>query len=388
MRVVALVNCPECQKEISDQSQNCIHCGFPMVNDFKDHHLINVLAKNDEKRGKNLMIRAKLELEEKEYTKAEELTEKALELDPKLPEAYLLKLLVLLQVSDEREMVASVDRPLTEYMDYNRALRFAKGEEHERIREYNREVLERFEKEKHEKTYQKGIAAMEHAMTEEDYEGAAAKLESISEYKDALELSKEARRRGEAEKQEKVYLQAVERMELVKDKEPETVASLLQEAGVLFQSIENYKDAKERKKECEEKALGLHQEVTYQKGMEKKETARYEQEFQEAAKLFYRITGYKDADSLAKECEEQGKKVGNDYLETLLKKRKRRRILKKTLKVALVVIILVVLVLGGLTNFTYSLEEYHNLQQGQGEYLWQEAIEQIKNWFAYAYNIF
>ena len=28
---MALINCPECGKEISDQSQMCIHCGYPIV---------------------------------------------------------------------------------------------------------------------------------------------------------------------------------------------------------------------------------------------------------------------------------------------------------------------------------------------------------------------
>ncbi len=388
MRVVALVKCPECQREISNQSQYCIHCGYPMLKELRDSQLFNALVKNDEKRVKNLMTRAKLELEDKEYTKAEELTEKVLELDPKLPEVYILKLFVLLQVADEKEMTASADRPLTEYKEYIRALRFAQGESRERIMEYNRKVLERFENDKNEKIYKKAKAAMDRAAMEEDYEGAAAKFESISQYKDALELSKEARRRSEAEKQQKVYLEAVEKMELAKNKEPSEEASLLQEAGVKFQSIENYKDAEERKKECEEKSLQLNRALTYQKGVEKKKTARQEQEFLEAAKLLYSIPGYKDADSLAMECENFGRSVGSDYLETLLRKRKRRKILKKAVITTIVVMILVIVILGGLTNFTYSLEEYHNLQQGQGAYFWEEAIDQIKNWFVYAGNIF
>ena len=32
---MALMNCPECGKEISDQVNNCPHCGFP-VNNKKD----------------------------------------------------------------------------------------------------------------------------------------------------------------------------------------------------------------------------------------------------------------------------------------------------------------------------------------------------------------
>ncbi|NBG86894.1 hypothetical protein [Isachenkonia alkalipeptolytica] len=365
-----------------------------MVKEFREDHLVNVLIKNDEKRVKNLMTRAYLELEDREYSKAEELTEKALELEPKLAEAYILKLLVGLQVSDARAMVASADRPLTEYKDYNRALRFARGEDREKILGYNREVLEGFEAEKNEKIYQRAKAAMNRALTVEDYEAAAVKFESIPDYKDALECSEEARRLGEAQKQQTVYLEATEKMERAKEQEKaremdkKEAASLLQEAGLQFQSIEGYQDAKERKQACEEEALGLKQEETYQRALNKKQEACREEEYQEAAQLFRSIAEYKNSETLGKECEEQGKKVGAQYLESLLRKRKRKKMLKKAVVTTAVVVIILAVILGGMTNFTYSLDEYHNLQQGQGDYIWQEAFQQIKNWFAYASNIF
>lgn len=28
---MALINCPECGKEISDKSEMCIHCGYPLA---------------------------------------------------------------------------------------------------------------------------------------------------------------------------------------------------------------------------------------------------------------------------------------------------------------------------------------------------------------------
>lgn len=29
---MSLINCPECGKEISDKSEKCIHCGYPIRN--------------------------------------------------------------------------------------------------------------------------------------------------------------------------------------------------------------------------------------------------------------------------------------------------------------------------------------------------------------------
>lgn len=55
---MALIICPECGKEVSDKSEVCIHCGFPLVNtkcdingivyDFKDELPIALLEKTDD----------------------------------------------------------------------------------------------------------------------------------------------------------------------------------------------------------------------------------------------------------------------------------------------------------------------------------------------------
>lgn len=30
MGITALINCSECQQQISDKSKQCIHCGYPL----------------------------------------------------------------------------------------------------------------------------------------------------------------------------------------------------------------------------------------------------------------------------------------------------------------------------------------------------------------------
>lgn len=35
---MALIKCPECEKEISDKAQACIHCGYPLVNSSEQAH--------------------------------------------------------------------------------------------------------------------------------------------------------------------------------------------------------------------------------------------------------------------------------------------------------------------------------------------------------------
>ncbi len=33
---MALIKCPECGKEVSDRAKACIHCGYPLNEDFDD----------------------------------------------------------------------------------------------------------------------------------------------------------------------------------------------------------------------------------------------------------------------------------------------------------------------------------------------------------------
>lgn len=55
---MALIACPECGKEVSDKSEVCIHCGYPLTNtkcsingvtyDFKDELPIALLERTDD----------------------------------------------------------------------------------------------------------------------------------------------------------------------------------------------------------------------------------------------------------------------------------------------------------------------------------------------------
>ena len=34
---MALIYCPECNKQISDNAEYCIHCGFPLLQQYSHH---------------------------------------------------------------------------------------------------------------------------------------------------------------------------------------------------------------------------------------------------------------------------------------------------------------------------------------------------------------
>lgn len=42
---MALITCPECEKEISDKSKQCIHCGYPLDYNSRSFELYNMVLK-------------------------------------------------------------------------------------------------------------------------------------------------------------------------------------------------------------------------------------------------------------------------------------------------------------------------------------------------------
>lgn len=56
---MALIKCPECGKEISDRSKQCIHCGFPLesASETNENKLYQVVLTDYSARNKVLLIK-------------------------------------------------------------------------------------------------------------------------------------------------------------------------------------------------------------------------------------------------------------------------------------------------------------------------------------------
>lgn len=56
---MSLINCPECGKEISDKSKQCIHCGYPLIkinNELSSKKYCVVLTDDGNNRAKCVII--------------------------------------------------------------------------------------------------------------------------------------------------------------------------------------------------------------------------------------------------------------------------------------------------------------------------------------------
>lgn len=111
--------------------------------------------------------------------------------------------------------------------------------------------------------------------------------------------------RQKQEKLDAAYQKAVDLMEKNLDRESIEAADQLKNAGEQFKALGDYQDSKERSTKC----FDQEKECRYNCASHQFETARYKKEqheFEEAAKLFATLPGYKDADELVHKCHKEG----------------------------------------------------------------------------------
>nr|WP_314464814.1 toll/interleukin-1 receptor domain-containing protein [uncultured Clostridium sp.] len=166
-----------------------------------------------------LLDRVSLFLEDGNFESADEYCDRILDLEPRNSQAYFYKLLVWLKLRSPEEIILN-DKPLDEYPDYQKAVRFADDSYKITLEDYNQRIKVRMENERIEGIYQEGLLKMQAALTETEYLEAASVFDDLKEYKDSgdkayscRELANEKRLEREREKEE-ARLKAEERQRL------------------------------------------------------------------------------------------------------------------------------------------------------------------------------
>lgn len=94
-----------------------------------------------------LLDRADIFLEDGDFKSANEYFERILDLEPRNARAYFRKLLLSLKMRHEQDIL-SHNKPLDDYGDYQKAVRFADDAYKQTIEGYNRSIIERLEQER------------------------------------------------------------------------------------------------------------------------------------------------------------------------------------------------------------------------------------------------
>ncbi len=150
----------------------------------------------------SLLERGKLFLEDKNWSSANEYFDRVLDIDPKCAPAYMGKVCAALNVTAEEELITA-KRKLTEFPDYEKALRFANTEEKQRWNEY---FLEN--------TYTQLLSEKKNPSAEDNLYLVAEKLYELGDYKDAQTHAKECEVLAQEATKEKIIKKKKEKIQL------------------------------------------------------------------------------------------------------------------------------------------------------------------------------
>lgn len=197
-----------------------------------------------------LLDRVDLFLEDADFDMANQYCDRILDLDPRNAKAYFKKLMAKLKIKEEADIIKEA-KPLTEYGDFKKAVRFADNEFRLVIESYNEQILN--DQIYKEIPYHDALHSMK-LNTYEGYDRAKAILIGIDGYKDSAELILQCERKILFQKEE--FYQAVLRNMELDD------YNGYQRAKEKLVILDNYKDCIELLKQCE---LGIKRKLKEEK---------------------------------------------------------------------------------------------------------------------------
>ena len=150
----------------------------------------------------SLYERGKIFLEDQDWKSASDYFDRVLDIDPKFAPAYIGKLCAQTQTKTEADLAKNA-KPLTEYGDFTKAIRFADDSSRATLNGYNQVILDRIEYERQDAIYVLAIGYMHEAVNKgegtseqtkikiEFYVQAKKLFDDVRLHKDAVEKSLE-----------------------------------------------------------------------------------------------------------------------------------------------------------------------------------------------------
>ncbi len=194
-----------------------------------------------------LLKRAFLFLEDGNWAEAGIYCEKVLDHDPENAEAYLGKLMAECHAR-RKEDLKNCAEPFDNSPNFQKVVRFGDEATTSVLNGYIADIKARNEESRLAGIYQRGIAAINTAKTEEAFNWAAAIFKTIPGYKNADALAEESLKKAEAVRKDAVYASACSEM----SKNVMTTKGY-ESAIQLFRTIPGWRDADEKINECQKK---------------------------------------------------------------------------------------------------------------------------------------
>lgn len=292
----------------------------------------------------SLLKRANIFLVDEEWDRASEYAERVLDIDPENAEAYLVKVMVELQVKDRSELGAKGIEFLRAD-DYEKIARYAKGEVARELAGIRRSALETQFHEACDWVEEAQESDMETAWMK--WTRAAREFELAAEYPQAQERAQECRERAERFKEACGLMKEAETCGLA------GAQTAWERAARVFDSAGDCPQAQERARECRERAAQAARNLAEanRRIEEAAELAKGVQERFEAAKIdldgaiaaeFERIRasirdidGLDAAETVAKACSDGARKARDSRAAEQERQKKRKRIIAACVAVAI-----------------------------------------------------
>lgn len=199
-----------------------------------------------------LLKRISLFLEDGNWQEADEYCERVLDSDPENAQAYLYKLMAKMEVR-KTEDLRNQAQPFDSEDMYRKTVRFADEELKNTLEEYNAYIKDRNEKKRIESIYKKAVYDMGYARDEISYKIIIEDLAEIPGYKDADEKKKECEEKAEECRLESLYNSAL-KIQTVQSEDNQL------RAAKQFEELGTYKDSAERVQQCRDKAEEIRTE--------------------------------------------------------------------------------------------------------------------------------
>ena len=175
-----------------------------------------------------------------------------LDSDPENAQAYLYKLMAKMEVR-KTEDLRNQAQPFDSEDMYRKTVRFADEELKNTLEEYNAYIKDRNEKKRIESIYKKAVYDMGYARDEISYKIIIEDLAEIPGYKDADEKKKECEEKAEECRLETLYNSAL-KIQTVQNEDNQL------RAAKQFDELGTYKDSAERVQQCRDKAEEIRKE--------------------------------------------------------------------------------------------------------------------------------
>ena len=260
----------------------------------------------------NLLRRAELFLEERNWSDAAAYCERILDADPECAEAYLMKAMATAKVS-RRSGLARCASSLLKDNSWRNALRFAQPQLKDFLDATAQQIRTREEAQLREHQYTQAVRTAEKAKLPEEHEKAAEALRQLGNYKDAAELAQQSLKAAQAA----TNLRLLHKGQAMVAKAPAD-KTVLEEAEKLFRSLNDFPGAPEALQdvqarltsiEAARRAQRMAQEAEWDQNWayhtERAQTETDPNTLEQMAAFFDSTGGFRDSSEMAALCRER-----------------------------------------------------------------------------------